>query len=94
MKYRIEVKLPEPGDMTNEINKIAKLISQGVKVKWGERGEIKGFTIPLNPDKTAATQLGYLNMLVEAPVTQYAKDVINCHNRAAILRGWPKIERP
>ena len=94
MKYRFEVKLPKPGDMTNEVNKIAHVLNNGGRVRWGKRGQIKGFTIPLNPDKTPATQLGYLNMLVEAPVTDYFKDLIRAHKRATILIGWPKMERP
>jgi hypothetical protein len=93
MKYSYEVKLPKPGDMTNEVNQMAMALKQGVKIHWGN-GEVKGFTIPLNTDGTPATQLGYLNMLVEAPVTDYLKDWFDYRKRATIKIGWPKLRRP
>lgn len=94
MKYSFEVKLPKPGDMTNEINRMSVALDQGRRILWGKYGEIKGFTIPLNADGTPATQLGYLNMLVEAPVTEYLKDWVKHHKLATIKIGWPKLRRP
>lgn len=91
MKYTFCVKRPKYGEANNEIVKMAKVLLKGGIVHWGKAGKVKAFTEPLHNDGTPAIELGYINMLVEAPFLDYLRDKIKFRKRTIIEEGWPKM---
>ena len=93
MKYTFCVKRPKEGDMDNEIVKMAIVLLKGGIVHWGKAGKVKAFTEPLHNDGTPAVEIGYINMLVEAPLMDFLRDKIKLSKCTIIQLGWPKMAK-
>lgn len=93
MKYRFEVKRPKAGDSSNEVNKMSECLLEGGTVHWGKNGFVKGFTQPLNDDGTPAKELGYINMLIEAPIWDYLRDLLRLSKSTMVIKGWPTMAK-
>lgn len=91
MKYHFCVKRPKEGDVNNEVVKMVRVLLKGGTVHWGKRGQVVAFTEPLHSDGTPAVELGYLNMLVKAPLMDYLRDKKRLGKITVITKGWTKI---